>query len=44
MFLGEFIDENLKWNKHIKDIKQKVSRSFKHVLNQNILKSYISLW
>ena len=42
--LGMFIDENFKWNKHIKIIEQKVSRSYfainkaKHVLSKNILK------
>ena len=27
-FLGEFIDDNLKWNEHTKVIKQKASQSF----------------
>ena len=49
-FLGVFIDENLKWNEHIKVIKQKISRSFfainraKHVLNKkHLVTLYYSL-
>jgi hypothetical protein len=49
-FLGVFIDEKLKWNEHIKVIKQKVSRSFfainraKHVLNKkHLITLYYSL-